>query len=184
MVKVSVSVPDELWAEAKRLGEQGQPSSQLVQAALRQWVAQQRRGAAPGEGEVDKGRLLGVASALGTAYAEEYQRGYDDALKVAEFAGYDVVANFVRWRDWETAADAAPSERVDAPDGQSYLTVAIGPVPGFWDEVGTFADEPGNDVYADGAEQAFLDLWEALRQGEWRQQPDTADPDEQSGAEA
>lgn len=166
MVKVSVSIPDDLWAEAKGLGEKGQPSSQLVQAALRQWVDQQRRGSVlGGEVEVDKSRLLDVASALSTAYATEYRRGYEDALKVAEFAGYETLATFVRWRDWDTTAEAAPSEQVKLPDGQACTTLALGPVPDFWEEIGVFDDQPGNDVYADGAEQAFLDLWDALRQG-------------------
>jgi hypothetical protein len=173
MVKVSVSIPDDLWAEAKGFGEKGQPSSQLVQAALRQWVDQQRRGGLlGGEVKVDKARLIDVAAALGTAYAVEYRRGYDDALKVAEFAGFDVVATFVRWRDWDAAAEAAPSERAEAADGQPFTHIALGPVPDFWDEVGVFDEHPGNDVYADGAAQAFLDLWEALRQGGWR----TAEP--------
>ena len=171
MMKISVSVPDELWAEAKSHSEDAKGSSHVVQAALRQWVAQQRRGHAMGGGSVNEDRLNQVASTLSAEYERTFRNGYDDALKVAEALGFEAVASYARWHDWEYVCELAPHELVEV--GDQKFRNPKGPVPRFWDEVGLDEDQPADEVYASGAETAFADLWGALRSGAWRETGNT-----------
>src|SRR4051812_3940223 len=101
MAKLSISVPDDLWQKATALADEGTPSSQVVQAALSEWA--ERRGPALDKAiEPDRPRLLEVATKLGAAYEEEFRTGYEDALKIAEWAGFDAVSTYIRFDgDWE-----------------------------------------------------------------------------------
>jgi hypothetical protein len=173
MAKLSISVPDDLWNEAKALSEKGTPSSKVVQAALGEWVSQRRAAPLENAFEPDKPRLLEIAARLGAAYEEEFRRGYGDGLKVAEWAGFDALAVYIRLRDWDLVSDFAPGEQHVREDGTTEYVLPPGPVRDFWEGVGLEEGMPANDVYADGADRAFRDLWDALRAGEWR--PQTSD---------
>jgi hypothetical protein len=167
MAKLSISVPDDLWQKATALADEGTPSSQVVQAALTEW-AQRRGPALENAFEPDRRRLHEVATKLGVAYEEEFRRGYDDGLKIAEWAGFDAVSVYIRLRDWEMFYDATPTEEHVREDGTTTLVTSGDPVPSFWDAVGLDKDWPAEEVYADGAARAFRDLWETLREGGWR----------------
>jgi hypothetical protein len=169
MAKLSISIPDDLWHEAKSLVDDETPSSQLLQSALSEWVAQRRRGAAfEAAFEPDKRRLLEIAANLGASYDREFASGYDDALKIAEWVGYEAVAQYVRFRDWDLVFQLAPEERYTKADGTIAVRAVGDPVPSFWDAVLGDEDTPVDEVYAEGADRAFRDLWDALRGGEWR----------------
>jgi hypothetical protein len=187
MPKLSISIPDDLWDEAKSLADEGTPSSQVVQAALGEWVAQRRRGGALQEFEPDKRRLLEIAATLGSSYELEFRRGYDDGLRIAEWVGFDAVSEYIRNRDWQMVLEMAPSKEHVREDGSVEWRVhapvvdELGFDDAFWEWVGVDADEgvPAREVYADGADRAFRDLWDALRGGEWR----SAEPSESAGDE-
>ena len=63
-----------------------------------------------------------------------------------------------------------------APEGD-------GPVDDFWQDVGAVSNDPPNEVYAEGADQAFLDLWKTLREGLWRHPEAIAESDASSEVE-
>ncbi len=107
--------------------------------------------------------------ALGADYERAFQRGYEDGLKVAEWAGFDALVNYMEFRDWQLFADWAPDE--------------IGPVPEFWEKVGALEGDsrPADEAYADGADQALHDLWKTLRAGEWRAIDRSGEPDRGGG---
>lgn len=171
MPKLSVYVADELWERAKRSGQdpkQKPNNSQVVQRALEQMVAEQqaKRSAVAAGAVLDEARFAQVVAGLRDAATQEYSRGYAAGLELAEALGLEgmqAVANAGGLND----------------GGIEFISLyEVGdPVEKWWAEHGAdIWHDPnhwdlGSDPFAEGAEQAVADVWQALRGDAWGTRP-------------
>jgi hypothetical protein len=84
-MKLSVSVPDDLWEEARSIAADTKSSSAVIQEALRRWVAQTRRGPAyatsPPEDVLDE--LHEARERLAREARVEFGHGYAQGVQCA-----------------------------------------------------------------------------------------------------
>jgi predicted transcriptional regulator len=183
MPKLSVYVPDELWARVKDTasGEKVK-NSQLVQDALEQMVndreaerASLRLGAA-----LDQDRLAAVVRRLRAGARAEFEEGYEGGLDLAQSLDFDDLRTIVK-------SGGLGGEGID------YLhEFGSADAPGAWARrYGVVFGYPGDEdwgtpgeAWAAGAEQAIADVWQALRASSWgTAPPEGSGTDDQSSAE-
>jgi hypothetical protein len=163
-VKLSVSVPDDLWEKAYRRASAGEARpSQLVQEALRMYVAVGGREFRMREYEEKRREEEGdpftrVLDGLVAGRQAERQRGYGDGLVAAEILGYELVRLIEGTAlGFEQVFKSGPSlPQWPSEDESAFLPY--------------LAEEAERSAtYRDGAVEAFRDLYEALEDHENRE---------------
>jgi predicted transcriptional regulator len=183
MPKLSVYVSDELWERAKRSGQDSKRkrnNSQVVQRALEQMVAEQqaKRSAVAAGAALDEARFAEVVAGLRDEATREYGRGYAAGLELAEALGLEGM---------QAVSNAGGLNL----GGIEFISLYETEVPG--DPVGKWWAAHGADMwrdpdrwdlrsdpFADGAEQAVADVWQALRKDAWGTRPADEPSDESS----
>ena len=173
-MKLSVSVPDEMWATALTARPDLSPSH-LVQQALAVWVGGRSKPAfsqdRPPEATV---AFAAARDRLSNAAREEFGRGYHAALAAAEVIDLEHFQALVR-RQFDVAAWAGGI-------GQRSVEAGLGRVPKEWaaspvviralvEALGSLVSPYGdnefrpNAPYLRGFSQAMRDLWEQAVEG-------------------
>ncbi len=175
-MKLSVSIPDDLWDEAKALGTDLNPSH-LVQEALRRWVEDASRKPSfsvdrPGDIEADfETARMRFAEEART----EFERAYRTAVQVAVK---------LPWREIEYLAEHYKFnvERWAKANRESALMADLGQIPEDWapqtevinaliEGLGGLAHPTGDEMwhpsptYLKGFAQAMRDLWTSVTEG-------------------
>lgn len=157
MPKLSVSIPDELWEDARRHAGGEPKASQVVQSALRLYVADRPSEALAPKDLADPVRFQEVLAGLLDGYRAEYKRGYEDGLRFAELAGFEPLALIARHGfDLGDSWDMLELPEGDETPGYWWLTA-------FFDEFDGVDGAPINTVFLDGATRAVKDVWEAVK---------------------
>jgi Arc/MetJ family transcription regulator len=138
MPKLSVSVQDELWAEAQRALGPRKGASRIVQEALRRVISEQDQ-ALRGEVVVPEERFRQALGRVRENLRVEYQRGYEVGLSMAE------EWSWFNWREWlyDNQGDAY-YEGLPAEAKQEIL-------------------DHDNPAFENGLDRAVRDLWEAVK---------------------
>jgi hypothetical protein len=173
-MKLSVSVPDELW-EASRTQRPDLNPSHLVQEALEVWT---RSHVAPPfslERPDDAGDAFAlVREHLAGQAREEFERGYRAALEAAEVLDFWVIESLAKQHfDVVAWAEGFASSEVQAdmdriPRDRAPGTKIIGPL---LKALGNVISPWGDDAfgpsapYLRGFAQAMRDLWEEAFEG-------------------
>jgi len=175
-VKLSISVPDDLWdqAVAKSFGA---PPSRLVQDALRDWVK--------AETMVSQPYVVDVPDAIGARFAsvrerfvaeaqKEFERGYESAIETAgelewsdiewlSSMGFSVLKWAKAYGEWALNKELGQwlPEGVEGPPRQVVDALAKG--------LGAYVDHPAfaerghpGAVFIEGYTKAFRDLWTSV----------------------
>ncbi len=175
-MKLSVSIPDDLWDEARALGKDLNPSH-LVQEGLRRWVEEAAR--KPGF-SVDRPEDIEADFETARArFAEEaraeFERAYRKAVQVAAK---------LPWREIEFLAEHYKFnvERWAKATRESALMAMEGRIPKEWapkdetvramiDGLGGLAHPVGDEMwqpsptYLKGFTQGMRDLWTTVMEG-------------------
>jgi hypothetical protein len=114
-MKLSVSVPDELWEEARSIATDSESSSAVIQEGLRRWVTQTRSGPgyATSAPEDVLGDLQEARERLAREARTEFAHGYGQAVQCARRLPWWAIENLAdhhgfRVREWARAwANAA-----------------------------------------------------------------------------
>ena len=114
-MKLSVSVPDDLWEEARSIAADSESSSSVIQEALRRWVRQTRSGpgyaTSPPEDVV--GELQEARERLAREARAEFGHGYAQGVQCARRLPWWAIEDLAdhhrfRTREWARAwANAA-----------------------------------------------------------------------------
>lgn len=173
-MKLSVSVPDDLWNEARQSRPDLNPSH-LVQDALIAWTRQRATDAFPQDRPPDADAAFSTARArLAASGREDFERGYRAAILAVESfslvwfeslarARFDVVAWADGIADTERRAAAGQIPSDWAPDQQFSRALA--------DALGSLFNPFGFDTfmpgvaYLRGFTKAMRDLWEGAIEG-------------------
>jgi hypothetical protein len=93
LMKLSVSVPDDLWDEARSLAADAGSSSAVVQEALRRWVVQQRQRPAYATGPPDEvlDDLREAHDRLVQEAKAEFQHGYTQGVQCARRLPWEAI---------------------------------------------------------------------------------------------
>jgi predicted transcriptional regulator len=176
MPKLSVYVPDELWARVKHdaAGSAKPKNSQLVQTALERMVSEreaQTAGLRAGA-VLDEARLATVVERLRDQAHQEFEEGYEAGLELAEQ---------VEFYDLRVVVNAG-----GLGEGLEYLyDLGTDDPGGGWAEKygGAFADpnqvidwSSPSEPFCAGAQQAIDDVWQALRANAWGTAPPDGGP--------
>ena len=174
-MKLSVSVPDGLWEEARAVRPDLNPSG-IVQAALEAWHSE-RSPAFPHDPPADVGEAFSQARDRLAAHArQEFERGYRAGVVVAPEIEWWVLEALATQhfsvRLWaENLALVAQAERAgEVPEGTGpsqaslmCLREALGPaLP--WADDEDLVPNP-SAPYLRGFSAAMRDLWEAAFEG-------------------
>jgi hypothetical protein len=189
-MKLSVSIPDDLWGEVSTV-RSGLNPSHLIQEALRLWVSTQSlpagySTAAP----VDVGnRLAALRERFANEAREEFEKGYRDALETAdafEWGDIDWLAENFHFNIKEWAhAWADSSVRGDLKGGKNGQdarkeSALFRVVPGLMPPFGDDYPEP-SDVYLRGFAQAMRDIWLDVSKGLRRTSREDGTVEKESG---
>jgi len=166
-MKVSVSVPDELWDEASAtvgLFEKDVSPSALVQRALQSYVSSSSIRAPRYRRERPVGaanQISTIAKRLEAEAHREFEAGYHRGIKLSENVG---------WRDFETVVRAVErgsdlrktlyqlvaGERAAIADFDKELSDV-------WIETGSGYSFTGSDVFWQGVSEALRDIFLQVR---------------------
>jgi hypothetical protein len=172
-MKLSVSVPDDLWVQACKRA-QGESPSAVIQTALLQFVG----GSATSEyavrppldkvlfAELEAARLRLVESAR-----QMYQSGYRDGIKLAKDLGFSEMAYIVEVGCLK-AAESMAAFAADIAMGTGYVPAGARPlieprklVP----YLGSYADFTNGNIEwtpapptIEGIDRALVDVWEGV----------------------
>jgi hypothetical protein len=173
-MKLSVSVPDDLWSEARHIRPDLNPSH-LVQQALEAWTS--GRAAPPFLGSRPPDADAAFASArdrFAAGARSEFERGYRAALVAAEALEFGYLQSLASDRfDVVAWARGIGQTRVQADLGNIPKDWAPGPatINAIVDALGSLVPPFGDDAfepstpYLRGFAQAMRDLWEAAVEG-------------------
>jgi Helicase associated domain len=164
-VKLSVSVPDELWHQARSLAPYADSKSAVIRGALRSWVAPEQvehelRAVAP---DFQRGYVAGVecAGQLSWRAIDDLAERYD--FSVIAWARDCADAAMSAQRARGTDASAGGGLRSEAHDVAAALAPALGPlVPGYGDGLKPSAP---SGTFLHGFAQAMRDLWWSVAGG-------------------
>lgn len=174
-MKMSVSVPDELW-EAARSAVDGRDSpSAVVQEGLSRLVEVEGRAkpyaAKPAmEGEVAAQAAAARARLLAGA-RELYQKGYREGIKIATELTVQQLQMLVRVGVAKATENAVEAVRLDQryPDPGGRVKEPLMPLGMLVGYLGSIADPRDvtdwapNELLLEGMDQAFRDLWDDVR---------------------
>ena len=170
-MKLSVSVPDNLWEQASRQVDDDSPSA-IVQAALNRFVGDGRGGAdyaVRPELADDLAAALEFARAHVVGQARElYQAGYRKGVELAGRLNFRQLAYIVRVGS-KTAAQDQVSVAFDidtgrSPEGHRPLIEPRELI----DYLGSYADYTGGELPTpaaptiEGIDRALADVWDAV----------------------
>ncbi len=174
-MKLSVSVPDDLWEQARGVQPELNPS-RVVQRALEQWCGD-RPPAFPHDPPSDVTDAFALARDRLAAHARaEFERGYRQAVKVARtmkwWALEALADQHFNVRSWAQNLTLAAQEEQDGavskgagPDKETLMSLreALGPAMpwGDHDDLVAVPTAP----YLKGFSVAMRDLWEAAFEG-------------------
>lgn len=177
-MKLSVSVPDQLWEQAQ--AADGRNPSQLVQEALRRLVEETDAAPAyaPEPPDEYKQAIASVADRLSKEAGAEFLLGYQAAAnatkelpwflveQLAEHFAFNVTRWANNWRDWVEMAvlGKLPPDDADPPDVvvTGALRTALGTHASPYDKTGFTPSA----TYLKGFERAMRDLWALVTTGE------------------
>ncbi len=170
-MKLSVSIPDDLWEAArKRAGDKN--SSQIIQEALRRLLEERnviRSNLAGQEKLVSDERFAEALDAVRAAYQAEYRRGYEAGIECVRRFGFQALQEA---RQCDFDLDAA-TEWLGMPE--MLIVPTAGADRSWFDDFEAVVTR--NEVFGEGAARAFEDLWNALR-AEDEPVSDASDPAE------
>ena len=150
MPNFSISVPDDLWQEVKRVQQPKESNSAVVQRALR--LLASREGANPGSHLVnaaDQERVDAIATAKRDEAAKAYAAGYAAGLSLADKWPWQVI-------DWASQYDFDLARLADEDEEWGETVYPNGTVEE--DVAETDADGKGS-LFVAGRIQALRDVW-------------------------
>jgi hypothetical protein len=168
-VKLSVSVPDELWERAQRaLGEEG--PSQIVQEALRRLTGPDAAASSFSDlfedsvSDSGQSRIERIRDRMLQQAQETWQRGYDDGLALAEQVSWDALESFGDRANFDVARWLW---NINAP--QTEAQAIFDTLAAFHADGSLLVDPDGDPVlrrlqrpYREGFEKALSDVWRAV----------------------
>jgi hypothetical protein len=173
-MKLSVSVPDDLWSAAREIRPDLNPSH-LVQQALEAWTSMRAAPAFSRDRPPDAdAAFVSVRDSVAAIARTEFERGYRAALSAAHVLEFGHLQSLSRGRfDLATWARGIADAAVEADLG--HIPKHWGPKPA---TIGALVETLGNLVppfgdnefgpsapYLRGFAQAMRDLWEAAVEG-------------------
>lgn len=172
-MKLSVSVPDELWEQACRRVDYDSPSA-VVQAALSRFVGDTGGNvdyAVRPDSAGELARALSAARAHIINDARElYQRGYRDGVKLAAELSFGQLAYIVRVGA-KKAAQSQARLKIEIETGLAYVPEGSQPLIEprvLIDYLGSYADYTGGEFHTpapptiEGLDRALADVWESV----------------------
>lgn len=138
-MKLSVSVPDDLWEEARSVAAGPESSSAVVQEALRRWVTQARSG--PGYATNPPEDVLGdmqeARERLSREARAEFGHGYAQGVQCARRLPWRAIENLAdqhsfRVREWARAWAKAAVELDMATPSQSLSNAEQAEIINAW----------------------------------------------------
>lgn len=163
-MKLSVSVPDELWEKARRQADDDSPSA-IIQSALSRLVSPSDAPYARRPPDAKK-LLAQAAKRLGAGAAKEYERGYRDGLEALDEEFWlplnDLAKDGFDLQAWAKAVKAGDKYYLfgskDDPEPE-WFTITGQLLGELIDE--SWGQEPPNMAYIHGFQAAWRDAWEA-----------------------